>query len=414
MTHEATSRPPGRQAPLLFLLICAFLFSMGLGLVFPVLPFIVMKLAPQAQQTAATIGWLGATYAALSFFAAPVLGALSDAYGRKPVLLIALLGSAIGSLLFGLAGSLWLLFAGRAVDGLCAGGMSAIFGYVADTTSEEERGKVFGQIGAVVGAGFIIGPALGGLASHLSLSAPLFLAAGLTALNLLFGLFVLPESLPESRRSRHFDAAHLNPLRQLSGALAFPVVRRLISVSVMFALAFSVMQVAISLLAHDLLNWGPGPISTLFMVVGGCDIVAQGLLLPRLLKWLGERGTALLGLGLGALGMLGMALLPTLPLAALLYGATVLFACGEGLFGTALGTLVSLSTPPEAQGQVQGGAQAFASLAQVAGPLGGGQLYSRFGAATTFGVGVAVVAGALALLALSQTRMAQPQAEVAG
>ncbi|TDE86557.1 MFS transporter [Deinococcus sp. S9] len=407
MTTASSSEPPPR-APLLFLLVTAFLFSLGLSLVFPVLPYIVMQYVPQAGRQAAVLGWLGASYALLSFFAAPVLGALSDAYGRRPVLMLSLLGSALGYVIFGLGGSLGMLFLGRGIDGLTAGGISALFGFLADTTPEEDRGRVFGQVGATVGAGFIIGPAVGGALSHLSLNAPMFAAAAVCLLNLLWGAFVLPESLPPSRRSRHFDTAHLNPLRQLSGALAFPGVRRLVTVSVLFILPFSIMQVVLALLGRDVLGWGPAQTSTAFTLVGVCDIVAQGLLLPWLLKALRERGVALLGLGLGMLGMVGLALLPVLPSAALLYASVITFASGEGIFNAALGALVSISAPPDAQGRVQGGTQALSSLAQAAGPLAGGQLYGRLGATPTFSVGAALVLAAFALLA-GQRPQKEPQ-----
>ncbi|AWN23829.1 tetracycline resistance MFS efflux pump [Deinococcus irradiatisoli] len=389
---------PAHKAPLLFLLITAFLFAVGISLVFPVLPYIVAKYVPHAQNQAAMIGFLGAAYAFFSFFSSPVLGALSDAYGRRPVLILSLLGSATGYVIFGLGGSLWVLFLGRIIDGLCAGGMGALFGYVADTTPEEQRGKVFGQIGAVVGAGFIVGPAIGGLTSHLSLNAPMFLAAGVSLLNVLWGLFVLPESLPASRRSAHFDAAHLNPLKQLSGALAYPAVQRLITVSVLFALPMSVLQITAALLGRDVLGWGPAQVSTLFILVGASDIVGQGLILPLLLRLLKDRGVAVLGLGMGTLGLLGLALLPALPHPALMYASTLVFAIGEGIFNASQGALISVAAPAEAQGQVQGGGQALASLAQVAGPLGGGQLYSRLGPGVTFGAAAALGLSALGLL----------------
>jgi MFS transporter, DHA1 family, tetracycline resistance protein len=399
----ASNTAAPKRPPLLFLLATAFLFSMGLSLAIPVLPFVVAKYVPDLHQQATVIGWLAAIYALLTFFSSPVLGALSDAYGRRPVLILSLLGSAIGYVVFGLGGSLFMLFLGRGIDGLTAGGLSALFGYVADITPEQERGKVYGQIGATVGAGFIIGPAIGGLLSHISLSAPFYAAALVSALNLLWGYFILPESLPASRRTQHFDAAHLNPLRQLKGALALPVVRRLITVSVLFILPFSLMQVVLTLMARDSLQWGPGQVATVFMVVGVCDIVAQGLLLPTLLRRLGDHRVSQLGLLMGVVGMALLALVPLTASAALLYLGVILFASGEGIFNATLASLLSTSVSEEAQGRVQGGAQAVQSLAQVAGPLAGSTLYSRLSGTPTFAVGAVVVALALALLTASRT-----------
>jgi DHA1 family tetracycline resistance protein-like MFS transporter len=402
--NETASPPPSvsKSPPILFLLTTAFLFSMGLSLAFPVLPFVVAQYVPDAHQQATVIGWLVAIYALLTFFSSPVLGALSDAYGRRPVLMLSLLGSAIGYVIFGLGGSLFMLFLGRGIDGLTAGGLSTLFGSVADTTPEQERGKVFGQIGATIGAGFIIGPALGGLLSHLSLSAPFYAAALVSMLNLLWGAFILPETLPKERRTQQFNAAHLNPLTQLRGALELPAVRRLVTVSVLFILPFSLMQVVLTLMARDSLHWGPGEISTVFMVVGVCDIAAQGGLLPLLLKRFGDHRVSQLGLGMGVVGMILLALVPVTASTVLLYLGVILFASGEGIFNATLASLLSASAPQEAQGRVQGGAQAVQSLAQVAGPLTGGTLYSRLGGTPTFAAGAVVVALALAVLTNSR------------
>lgn len=262
-----------KVSPLLFLLVTAFLFATGISLVFPVLPFIVARYVPQVSSQAAMIGLLGASYAFCSFFSSPVLRALSDVYGRRPVILLSLAGSAIGYLIFGIGGGLWVLFLGRIIDGLCAGGMGALFGYLADTTPEQQRGRMFGQIGATVGAGFIVGPAIGGLASHLSLSAPMFLAAGVATLNMLWGAFMLPESRSTQHRTAPFDLSQLNPFKQLSGTLASPLLRRLVTVSVLFGLVFSLMGL-MALLTRDTLGWGPGQVSTVYIVVGFSDIVA--------------------------------------------------------------------------------------------------------------------------------------------
>lgn len=408
MTETAVSHPSAPQRPpILFLLATAFLFSMGLSLAFPVLPFVVAKYVPDLHQQATVIGWLAAIYALLTFCSSPVLGALSDAYGRRPVLILSLLGSATGYVIFGIGGSLFMLFLGRGIDGLTAGGLSTLFGYVADTTPEEERGQVFGQIGATVGAGFIIGPAIGGLLSHLSLSAPFYAAALVSVLNLLWGYFILPESLPASRRTKRFDAAHLNPLTQLRSALVLPVVRRLVTVSVLFILPFSLMQVVLTLMARDSLHWGPGQVATVFMVVGVCDIVAQGGLLPILLRRLGDRRVSQLGLSMGVVGMALLALVPVTASAAVLYLGVILFASGEGIFNATLASLLSASVSEQAQGRVQGGAQGIQSLAQVAGPLAGSTLYSRLGGAPTFAVGAVVVALALAVLTASRTPNAE-------
>lgn len=405
-----TPSAPPRQPPLLFLLTTAFLFSIGMSLVFPVLPYIVMQYVPDVARQATVIGWLGACFALLSFLASPVLGALSDAYGRRPVLILSLLGSAIGYVLFGIGGSLGMLFLGRCIDGLTAGGMSALFGYLADTTPEEDRGRVFGQIGAVVGAGFILGPAIGGALAHISLSLPMFVAAGVCLLNMLWGAFILPESLSPERRQRHFDAAHLNPLAQLRGVLAYPAVRRLVTVSALFMLPFTILQTVLVLLGRDTLHWGPAHMGTVFMIVGVCDIIAQGGLLPLLLNRLGERGVAQLGLTLGVVGTLGLAALAFWPAAWLVYAATICMAVGEGIFTASTGALLSNAAPADAQGKVQGGAQSFGALAQITGPLLAGPLYARTAGPGTFGTSAALILLALGVLsAQRQDPRGEPQ-----
>lgn len=387
-----------KRSPILFLLVTAFLFSVGMSLVFPVLPFIVAKYVPDVGQQAIVISWLAAMFSLLSFFSGPVLGAVSDAYGRRPVLILTLLGTALGNLIFGIGGSLGVLFLGRFLEGVTSGGLGALMAYVADTTDENDRGAVFGKIGATIGAGMIVGPAIGGLLARWGYSAPMYAAAAIALLNALWGFFFLPESLRPEHRRREFTAAHLNPLTHLRAALVKPQVRRLVLTAMLFMLPFTLMQIVLPILTRDTLHWGAAEISTLFMVSGVCDIIGQGFLLPRLLERFGERRVALGGIVMGVTGLLALSGLVAWPHAALFYGAVIIFALGEGLFTSCINSLISLAIPADEQGSVQGGVQSLFELTQVAGPLAGGGMYARFGGAPTFGLGAGLAALAYAML----------------
>ena len=293
------------------------------------------------------------------------LGALSDRYGRRPVLLVSLLGSAVGYALFGIGGALWVLFLGRIVDGLTAGNFSAIFGMLGDSTAPEERGQHFGGIGAAAGGGFILGPAIGGLASKISLETPFFIAAGLTILNSLWGYFFVPESLKPQNRSFELQWAQLNPFTQIAGLFEITALRWLLVAGVLFMIPFAMMQTTLAVLLKDSLNWGADQTSLVFIVVGISDIAVQGLLLALLLKTFGERRVAIGALLIAVCGLVGMALLPVIPNAVLVFSSVIAFAVGEGVFTATLGSLLSQSVGPTMQGRVQGGNQALQSLTQV-------------------------------------------------
>lgn len=395
--NDSQHNPPRSQKALVFLFISTFLGSLGFSVVIPILPYLVAKYLTDQTQLAATIGWLTISYSLCSFFAAPVLGALSDRYGRRPVLLLSLLGSGIGFLIFGWGGALWVLFLGRIIDGLTAGNFSALFGYLADVTRPEERGKYFGIMGAVFGSGFIIGPAVGGLASHISLETPFYLAAAVTFLNVIWGYFFLPEShKPENRAEIHFK--QLNPFIQIVGLFQIPSIRMLLIAGVMFMVPFVMMQTTLGVLVKDVLHWGPDQTSLAFMLVGVADIVVQGLLLGWMIQKLGESGVALLGLTLTVLSLVSLALLPVYPSGLFLYLSITAFAIGEGVFTASLGSLTSKAAGPTAQGRVQGGSQALNALSQVVSPGLAGQLYSRAGHSAPYWTGaVMVLLGAIAL-----------------
>lgn len=220
-TLEVSTLPPERTKKtskrkiVFFLAVVAFLNTMGFTIIGPVVPFMTRQYLGNPNDLAVVVGWLLSIYGICQMLAAPGLGLLSDRYGRRPVIFICLLGSAIGYLLFGLGGALWMLFLGRIIDGLTGGNFSVLFAYVADITEPEERGKYFGIFGGISGVGFIVGPAIGGLLANVSYSMPFLVAAGVTLLNLVWGFFFLPESLNKEHRLTTMRLRDLNPLAQL-------------------------------------------------------------------------------------------------------------------------------------------------------------------------------------------------------
>ena len=398
MKSVSTEHAP--RAVLWFLIVTAFLGSMGIGLVNPVVPYLAGRLVP-AGDLALIVSTLSMSYAGAAFLSAPALGALSDRFGRRPVLILSTLGSAVGYWLFGAAHAPWLLVCGRLIDGFTAGNFSAAFAAMADCTRAEDRGRNFGYMGASVGAGFIAGPAIGGLLAQFGVSAPLYFAAALCAGNALFGFLFMPETRPRDLPRVPFTLSQLNPFTQLRSLLAAPALRPLLGVGVLFALPFAMMTTLLALLSKDCLAWSPTQASTVFIAVGLSDIAVQGLLLGRIVARLGERRATLLGLGLAGFGLAGMALIAQLPVAWLMLVSVVAFAVGEGIFTACLSALLSIAAGPQAQGRVQGGNQGLQSLTQIAGPLAGGVLYARVSRAAPFALGALLILFTAALFARS-------------
>ncbi len=226
----------GVPRTLLWFLVCtAFLGAMGIGLVNPLVPYLTERFAAQ-RDLALVLGVLAISYSGAAFLAAPALGALSDRFGRRPVLLLSVLGSALGYALFGAAQATWVLIVGRVIDGLTAGNFSAAFAAMADSTRAQDRGRNFGYLGAGAGAGFIAGPAIGGLLAHFGPSAPLYFAAALSLGNALFGLFFMPETRSLPALAEPLSLVRLNPLAQLRSLIELPGLRPLLIASVLFTI----------------------------------------------------------------------------------------------------------------------------------------------------------------------------------
>lgn len=385
---------------LIFIIITTCLSGIGFGLITPVAPFLVTRYVSDPNSAGLVLGWLTSAYAICQFIAAPGLGALSDRYGRRPILLVCLLGSAIGYLLLGIGGALWILILGRVIDGLTGGNFGVAFAYIADITPADERGRYFGFIGAISGVTFILGPAIGSLLSKISIEAPFYVAAAVTFANVLLGLFFMPESLPKEKRTTKVNIAELNPLSILTKVGAIAQVRALLIVGFLIALGFAAIG-NIGLLTKDTLGWDAAATGSIFVLVGITDIVVQGVLLQRLLKRFSEAQIAIAGMVGEVIGMLLIASVVAIHSPMPLLIGTVLFAMGDGLFGPSFNGLLARSVDDSAQGQVQGGNQAVQSVAHIIGPLAAGEMYDRLGHSTPYMGGAVIAALAVGVISMA-------------
>ena len=352
-----------------------FLNSLGFSIIIPILPFLVGEYVHSANGIAFFVGLLLSVYALCQFIAAPGLGALSDRYGRRPILLVSLFGSIIGYLFLGIGGALWILFIGRIIDGLTGGNISTVYAYVADITKPQDRGKYFGMIGAAWGFGFMIGPALGGFLSPISISTPLFFAAGITLINLFWGYFVLPESLKHEHKLHHIDLSHLNPFLQFGHVLSIKALQRIFLLGFFFFIAFNASYGNNSVFWKDIFSWSPIQIGILLFFVGVIDIFSQGFLVRKFLPIFGEAKLSLYGTLLSIIGFAIVALTALIVSPVLLVIGVVILNIGDGLFEPSQSGLISRAVDHTMQGRVQGANQGMQSVARVIGPLLAAWLY---------------------------------------
>lgn len=343
----------------------------------------------QFRTDATTIGMLSLSFSAAQFLASPVLGVLSDRYGRRPVLLWSILGSAVGYLMFGMAASLAVMFAARILDGITGGNISTAQAYIADVTAAEDRAKNFGLIGAAFGLGFIFGPALGGLLAGISVAAPAYGAAVLALATALFGYVALPESLPEeARRRAPFSWRELNPLTPLGAVTRRKSLQLLLASLFVLNFAFSGLQSNFAVFTLVRLNYSARQNALVFAYIGLVTAFVQGYLVRRFHRALGESRMAALGLGAMIAGFLGIATAKT---AAQLYLAIVGVA-GVGLASSALTGQLSRRGAQHEQGQILGSMQSLLSLTRVFGPLYAGLVFDAAGPSAPY------LSGALWLL----------------
>jgi DHA1 family tetracycline resistance protein-like MFS transporter len=352
-----------------FVAITMFLNFLSFSIIIPVLPFIISKFTQNLNEIAIGIGLTTSAFSLCQFFAAPVLGAFSDRFGRRPILLLSLSGSIVGFLILAIANSLPVLLLGRVIDGLTGGNISTIYAYIADITKPEDRGKYYGIIGAAGGFGFVVGPVMGGLLGNVNLSLPLYLAAFVTLLNVIWGYFILPESLHLEHRLKKIEISHMNPFAQFAHVFSIPALKRIFLVAFLFFIGLTGLHSTTSVFLKEIFNWGPVQIGILLFVVGIFDIVSQGYLVRKLLPKLGDAKVSLLGLALSIVGFVITASTTIFQYPALFYLGVIVYIIGDGLFEPSNASLISFSVPREMQGRVQGASQGMQSIARVLGPI---------------------------------------------
>ncbi|MBC1570823.1 TCR/Tet family MFS transporter [Listeria sp. FSL L7-1426] len=383
---------------LLFGLISVFLCGMGFSIIMPVVPFLVAPYVSNASEQALMVTLLTSVYALCVFFAAPGLGALSDRFGRRPVLLICFIGSAIGYFIFGLGGALWMLFLGRVIEGITGGSISTLFAFFADITPQEQRTKYFGWVSAAAGAGAALGPAFGGLLAHFGYAMPFFFGAAITLLNFMFGYFYMPESLQAEHRLKRIPLIRLNPFSQLLQILTIKNLSRLLVAAFLIWVPNGSLQAVMTQFTIDSFSWKPALIGMMFSIMGIQDILSQAFVMPKLLLKLTDKQIAILGMIAEIIGYALIAASSIFTLAPLLIIGMFVFGFGDSIFGPAFNGMVSKSASASEQGRIQGGSQAIQSLARIIGPIIGGQIYITLGHAAPAVMGVILITVAIFVL----------------
>lgn len=390
---------PGRAA-FAFIFVTLVLDSLALGVIIPVLPALIAEFQGRDAAAAAGVyGLFGSAWAAMQFFFSPVLGSLSDRFGRRPVILLSNLGLGLDYALMALAPSLAWLFVGRVISGITSSTYGAANAYVADVTPPDRRAAQFGLLGVAFGVGFVVGPSVGGLLSVFGLRAPFWAAAALSLANFAYGWLILPESLPPDRRSA-FHWRHAHPLGSLRFLRSHPLLLGLAAAGFLSALAHDSLPSTFVLYAMHRYAWTERGVGLTLALVGVTSIVVQGGLVGRIVGALGERLALVVGFGFGALGMFVFGAAPTGTLLLLGVPLTALF----GVSTPAWQSLMTRRVPAHQQGQLQGANGSLMGVAAMLAPIVFTQVFAqavaRGGSPRASGLPF-LLAGALLLVAIA-------------
>src|SRR5208283_1888357 len=353
------------RATFVFIIVTVTLDFLAFGIIAPVLPNLIIHFeGGNMARAAAVTGYFGFAWATMQFLFSPVLGAWSDRFGRRPVILISCLGLGLDYIFMALAPTLWWLFVGRIISGITTSNISTAFAYIADVTPSEDRAKRYGMLGAAFGLGFVIGPAAGGLLGHYSLRAPFWAAAGLSLANFLYGLFVLPESLPVQKRAK--SAWHMaNPLGSLTLLRSNVELSWLAVVTTINYLAHQSLPAVFVLYSEYRYGWTERGVGLALAMVGICAAVVSGGMVGPYVKRFGERSSLLSGLLFGILGFVGMAFAPK----SWAMFLAIPFIALWGVANPAMQSLMSQHVDPSSQGKLQGAINSLRALTGMVGPL---------------------------------------------
>ena len=367
-----------------FIVGITILNAIGMTIVLPLFPFLLEKYVANTK-IAATMSLLVSIFAICQFFAAPIFGTLSDRFGRKPILLISLLGSVIGYLLLGIGGALWILFLGRIIDGITAGNQSALFAYISDTTEPNERGKWFGYLGGANGLRFMVGPAIGGLLGAKSITLPFYVTAIITFISIVCIFIFVPESLTTEKRTKQITWKSFNTFTHLNEIFSIKTAQSLIIMGAFFYIGLGIWQFNASIFLKDVFKWGPEFIGGVFVLVGICDILSRVIILPQMLKKYSEQTVGIIGL-LGLVVGLGLLFISAFITSVFfIVGAVACIVLGGGLFDPSYNARLSNTVTEDKQGLLQGTSQSLQALYHVLVPLGAAAIYS-YNKGTVFGI----------------------------
>ena len=388
-----------RLSPLAVVFLTVFIDLVGFGIVIPLVPLYAEAYHPSPL----AFGILMASFSAMQFLFAPLLGRLSDRVGRRPVLLFSLLGSFLSYLLFAFSGSFALLLASRVLAGIMGANIGTAQAVIADVTPQGDRARGMGLVGMAFGLGFVFGPAIGGFAVKVSPVLPGLVAAGLSLVAFVWAFFGLPETRPASAASR--PPRHWFPLRAVLHAFQRPVLGPLLLVTLLNTTAFANFEATFAQFARSRFGHDPSTVSWLFVLIGVTAAIVQGGLIRRLVPLLGEARLVGIGTTLLALSFAGLVLVPG---HAGLVALVVTTAAGSGLVNPALSGLLSRTTDAAEQGEILGAAQSLSSLGRILGPFWGEHAWFAWGAAGPYGTGALLEVAAVVVVVVGLRAVASP------